>query len=229
MSGLDAPESRTVANVKRRNRTKQWLVFVGIAVLVHLALFFYIKPSFFLAFQRTTLEDPTTAPRGTGIPDAIVYIPIEFTDSEQRDPVEEISDEPAEDETIDPTDEIPPPESGAPSQPDITMDNLLGEASHTLPQGPGARSVQIPPRPLEITWPDTRELKHCLGHQIDVRIEVDENGDILQVRVVEEGHPPDCVFAALEAAREIVFAPGKINGKPAVMWTQIRIDFKKRK
>ena len=120
-------------------------------------------------------------------------------------------------------------DTGAPNQPDISLDEMLGEAAHTLPQGPGVNDVQIPPRPLEITWPDTRELKHCLGHQIDVRIEVGEDGAILQIEVEEEGHPPDCVLAALQSARQIVFAPGRVGGKPTAMWTQIRIDFEKRK
>ncbi|MEJ2722620.1 MAG: energy transducer TonB, partial [bacterium] len=130
--------------------------------------------------------------------------------------------------TIEPTDRPRASKTGAPSPPDVSLDNLLGDASQTLPQGPGANLVQIPPRPLEITWPDTRKLKHCLGHQIGVRIQVAEDGAILHVAVDEEGHPPDCVAAALESARRIVFAPGKINGKPAKMWTQIRIDFKER-
>ena len=96
-------------------------------------------------------------------------------------------------------------------------------------KGPGAELVEIPPRPLEITWPDTHDLKHCIGHQIDVRIQVDEDGTILNVEVDDTGQPSDCVMAALESAREIVFSPGLINGKPAKMWTQIRIDFKKKK
>jgi hypothetical protein len=221
--------STLFSNVKKRNRSKEWLVFVGIAVLVHFALLMYIKPSFFLAFKRATLHDAATVPHGSGIPDAIIYIPIDFTDSEQRDPVEVLTEDLVEDQAIDPTDVTPPPIAGAPSQPDITMDDMLGEASQTLPQGPGTNVVQIPPRPLEITWPDTRKLKHCLGHQIDVRVEVGTDGAILQVRVDERGHPPDCVSAALESARQIVFAPGKINGEPAVMWTQIRVDFKQRK
>ncbi|UCG53108.1 MAG: energy transducer TonB [Candidatus Latescibacterota bacterium] len=214
--------------MKKRKRSKEWIFFIGVAVLVHLALFIYIKPSFFTAFKRSPLEDAATAPRGTGMPDAIVYIPIEIDETVERTPVEQLSDESPLEETIEKTDRPQTPTSGAPSQFDIAIDSLLGEATHTLPQGPGAQLVVIPPRPLEITWPDTRKLKHCLGHQINVRIQVSEEGEILRVDVEDDAHPSDCVMAALDSARRIVFAPGKINGEPVKMWTQIRIDFKRK-
>jgi hypothetical protein len=89
--------------------------------------------------------------------------------------------------------------------------------------------IKIPPRPLQITWPDTRDLEHCLGQHIDVRIQVDEDGSILRIEAGELDHPEDCLEAALKSAREIVFAPGRINGKPARMWTQIQIDFTRTK
>jgi hypothetical protein len=78
---------------------------------------------------------------------------------------------------------------------------------------------------MEITWPDTHHLEHCLGQHIDVRIQVSKTGEILQMHVEDEDHPEDCLKAALDSARRIVFAPGKINGRPARMWTRIQIDF----
>ena len=78
-------------------------------------------------------------------------------------------------------------------------------------------------------WLATQDLGHCLGRYIDVQIQVGETGEIIQVHLPDTEHPPDCLSAALESARRIVFAPGKINGRPARMWTEIRIDFRKKK
>jgi hypothetical protein len=36
------------------------------------------------------------------------------------------------------------------------------------------------------------------------------------------------VRAALESAARIVFEPGRINGVPVAMWTQVRIEFRSK-
>ena len=109
------------------------------------------------------------------------------------------------------------------------LDEILGDAPQALPQGPGTEIIEIPPRPLQISWPDTGKLKHCLGQHIDVRIQVDADGSILHIVAHEGDHPADCLEAAVESAKQIIFAPGTINGKPARMWTQIQIDFTLKK
>jgi TonB family protein len=81
---------------------------------------------------------------------------------------------------------------------------------------------------VEITWPDTRQLRHCLGEDIDVRIEVDEDGTVLSVEPVDKKQPKDCMRAAIESARAIVFEPGEVDGVPTRMWTQVRIEFRKK-
>lgn len=93
--------------------------------------------------------------------------------------------------------------------------------------GPGGGTV--PPRPIEITWPDTRKLSHCVGLRIDVRIRVDERGRVEQVEPASTGLPADCVRAALDTARRIKFTPGTVAGKPATLWTLVTIDFEKGK
>jgi hypothetical protein len=89
--------------------------------------------------------------------------------------------------------------------------------------------VSIPPRPIEITWPDTRSLQHCLGHYIDVKIHVSATGKILDAQAAEEDHPADCLQAALDSANRIIFEPGQIDGQPARMWTLVRIDFRRKR
>jgi hypothetical protein len=95
--------------------------------------------------------------------------------------------------------------------------------------GVGAAGGTVPPRPIEITWPDTRKLSHCVGLRIDVRIRVDELGRVERVEPASTGLPDDCVRAALETAKRIKFTPGTVAGKPATLWSLVTIDFEKGK
>jgi hypothetical protein len=104
--------------------------------------------------------------------------------------------------------------------------DLVNDAQAPLPGSPATRSAVIPPKPVEITWPETKKLRHCLGMRITVRIRVGERGEIIRVEPVRNDLPPDCTAAAMRAARRIVFLPGKINGNPAEMWATIQIDFR---
>jgi TonB family protein len=93
----------------------------------------------------------------------------------------------------------------------------------------GGGGGAVPPRPVEITWPDTRRLAHCVGLRIDVRIRVDAQGRVERVEPATPGAASECVTAALETAKQIKFTPGTVAGKPATMWTQVSIDFEKEK
>jgi len=212
--------------VRKRKHTKQWLFFVAAAVVLHFLLVLYIKPSFFVLFNKSPEIATETSTRGRIHPDAILYIPIEIEENEEK-PTERISEESDIEKPIDPTDRQTFPKPQRPAKNHVNIEDFLGESSQTLPQAPGTAVVKIPPRPLEITWPDTRDLRHCLGHHIDVRIQVGENGKILQLQPEEGDYPADCLSAALDSARRIVFAPGQINGRPVRMWTHIRIDFQR--
>jgi TonB family protein len=98
-----------------------------------------------------------------------------------------------------------------------------------MPSTPSTRAAVVPPRPVEITWPETEKLGHCLGLGIDIRIRVGADGAVLDVESAPGDHPPDCTRAALEAARRIRFRPGTVDGKAEVMWTDIRIEFRRQR
>lgn len=104
-----------------------------------------------------------------------------------------------------------------------------GVGARTGGTGSGTGGGTVPPRPIEITWPDTRKLSHCVGLRIDVRIRVDAQGRVERVEPVSAGQPDDCVKAALETARRIKFAPGTVAGKPTTLWSLVTIDFEKKK
>jgi hypothetical protein len=213
--------------MRKRARANRWLVIIGAALAAHLVLFLFIGPSA-VQFVRRVVSPGSDAPSGGNPPDAVLSIPIEYESGpavEETVPVVTVDDQADQDAPTPPTDTPPSsPASGGTSE----LDGLIGDASRTIPRGTGSDPdfVRIPPRPLQITWPDTRRLKHCLGHQITVRVQVDETGRIVRIEAPGGDHPADCVTAALASAGQIVFAPGTIGGKPVKMWTEIRIDFR---
>lgn len=216
-----------------RNRKKDWTVIIIVALLLHAILFMSIRPEFFSAFRKT-LSD-TMSPGDLMAPgaDVIVTIPIEIEDSaddsSEQNPVQD-RQETSNDRHRPPPDKPPsrPPATKGTNAKAIDIETLTGHSPETLPQNTAPQGLTIPPRPIEITWPDTRRLQHCLDHQIDVSIEVDENGRVVDVKTGKGEHPSDCVQAAVESARHIVFEPGEVDGVPTRMWTQIRIDFRKK-
>lgn len=219
--------------MKETPRLKLFLIILSVVVLLHLLVLLYVQPSYF-SFLLPTIRTTGERAPGGDVPDAIVYVPIEIDETAPEQTAIHVVEEPDAEQALKPSDEIEAPAEGTPSEAASDARGRgeptdIGEiAGGPLPPGPGVEPVRIPPRPLQITWPDTRKLKHCLGHQIDVQVQVDEDGRILAVEPPESSSPPECVRAAVDCAKQIVFAPGRINGRPVKMWTEIRIDFRRQ-
>lgn len=216
--------------MRYRSKKREWIVIITIVVLLHLVLFLSIKSSFFEAFKKTISPTAGSGAGRPSVPDAIVMVPIDVeTEDEPIDP-QPITPLSPKNPSERPTEEVPDTPPSDEDLQDVGNDvsNLLGDSPRTMPSSGTGGGVAIPPRPVEITWPDTRRLKHCLGHQINLRIEVSDTGEILQVKPLDLDHPLDCIRAAVESASSIVFEPGSVDGKPATLWTQIRIDFRKK-
>jgi TonB family protein len=122
------------------------------------------------------------------------------------------------------------PEEPAPgATTDLDVDDLLDqEAGPREGTAPVAVAAAVPPRPIEITWPETRQLKQCIGESVTVRILVSEEGKVKDAQVVPSDVLPACADAALVAARHIRFIAGRQGGVPITMWTEVRIDFQRR-
>ena len=161
------------------------------------------------------------------MPGAIISDPDQFEDDDREKPPEVPGVDTALLVDSNRAGGYPPDPSGPNGAPNDLLD-LLGEATRTLPQGPDTHLIQAPPRPIQITWPDARPPRHCLGCEITVLVQVDEEGRIQSVEPEGTNYPPDCARAAVETARLVVFAPGTVNGRPVKMWTRIRIDFRQR-
>jgi TonB family protein len=113
-------------------------------------------------------------------------------------------------------------------KPDLNLDDVLDEAAGPRGSTSATDVAPVPPRPIEITWPETRQLKQCIGQSANVRILVSEQGKVKDAKIVPSGVLPACADAALSAARHIRFEPGRQGGVPVEMWTEVRIDFQKR-
>ena len=205
----------------KRGNFRYWMLIILLAVLGHFALVLLVKPSFLGIFKKSIVDTDASSSTASSPPNAIIVISMDESGEETR-PVEII--EPMRDfsetEAVE-TDDA----SDSDSDSDDVLD-LVNDHQAPLPGSPTTRAAVIPPKPVEITWPETKNLRHCLGMRITVRIRVDKRGEIIRVEPVRSNLPPDCTAAAERAARRIVFLPGKINGKPAEMWATIQIDFR---
>lgn len=212
----------TTPGIERRPR--QWLLIVALAVAVHLLLLLAVKPEYLEIFRKKLVDDtgassPSAAPR-----QAIIVVPIEVeSDEPEVVVVEPLRDEP-------PRPEASATEGRGDSDSDaVNILDVVGQAQTPIPSAPGTTAAIVPPRPVEITWPETEKLGHCLGLHIDIRIRVGAGGEVMRVEALDPGHPGDCTQAAIDAAERIRFRPGTVDGKPRAMWTQIRIEFRRQR
>lgn len=207
----------------KREKRRYWVLIILVAVLVHLVILFGVKPSYLNVFKKSLDYDTPSAARKASFPDAIIAITVDV-EGEEPTPIE------IEEPTIERS-EVVHEQSEATDEPEDQsedLEDILGDAQNPLPARPSTPLAAIPPKPVEITWPETKNLRHCLGIQVDVRIFVGKNGEILSVKPVEDDIPQDCIAAAVSAARRIVFLPGTVEGRPKEMWTEIRIDFRRQ-
>lgn len=222
----------------RHKRTKEWLIIVAVVVALHAVLFISVRPSFFAMFKRTTTAVSHGQEAEPFAPTSVLIIPIEIEDEpidQEQDPVQvapervvrEVKRERERSDTAE--HQVADNDQAEDSDAPIDVESVLGESPETLPNNTGPERIMIPPRALEITWPDTRKLRHCLGHHIDLKILVDDSGAIVSIEPLDTNHPADCIRAAVESANRIVFEPGRVDGAPSRMWTQVRIDFRKKR
>jgi outer membrane biosynthesis protein TonB len=207
----------------RKGGSKYWIVIVLIAVAVHLVLIFGVKTRHLSIFKKSIDDNVASSAAPASFPDAIVAVIVDI-EGEEPTPVE-IETVPKNDRKTKPTDVE---HAGDDLEKSKDILEIVGAPNAPMPSRPSTRSAVIPPRPVEITWPETKNLSHCLGTHVDVRIRVNEKGEILAAEPTSGNIPDDCTAAALRAARRIVFLPGTVDGRPTAMWTEIRIDFRRQ-
>jgi protein TonB len=221
-------DDTTVIAASHRRR----VLVTGVAIAVAALLLFVRRTAVDSFFERVQVPPDTVLTTPKGVPQAQYAVNIDPETNATH--------------VIDVTPPPPPPPAPTPKpaptdtarvrpeekQPDRSPDLDLGDIMEKDPgarAGPTATEVaSVPPRPVEITWPETRKLKQCVGQSVNVRILVSEEGSVQDVRIVPSQILPECADAALAAARHIRFEPGRTGGVPAAMWTDVRIDFQRR-
>jgi hypothetical protein len=212
----------TVPSIENRRKSVYWLIIAALAVLVHLVLILTVRPAFFEIFHKSIDDELGASSPRSSMPQAIIVIPVEL----ESDEGEVILVEPVEE---------PPADDPAEEQRDgedtdaVNILDVVGESQAPMPATPTTTSSIVPPRPVEITWPETEKLGHCLGLGIGIRIRVGRSGRVLRVKPLEGDYPADCIQAAIDAAGRIKFRPGTADGKPEAMWTEIRIEFRRQR
>lgn len=214
---------------RRAESKRKWWVIVLMVVAFHLALLLTVRREYLDVFLHD-VHAPSGA-RSSGaasFPDAIIAIQVDVEDAQREIPVE-VAPTPSSTQTPTPTTQPPTGAGDGGRAQTVDLGDILGDAGQPREGGGTRRQEAVPPRPVEITWPETKRLKHCIGNHVDVRILVGEDGSILDVVPQSPDVEADCLDAAIAAARRIKFAPGRLGGKPAELWAQVRIDFQEKR
>jgi len=207
-----------------RHPSRKWIVIVTLAILAHLVLLLTFKTEYLEVFRQKLVDSPGVSSPSAAPRNAIIVIPLEV----ESDEPEVVDVEP---HPVEPPRPAVSKVDGRGDSPTATVNilDVVGQAQAPIPSTPGTASAIVPPRPVEITWPETEKLGHCLGLQIDIRIRVGDDGTIMRVEPAQSGYPADCTQAAIDAAERIRFLPGTVDGHAKAMWTQIRIEFRRQR
>jgi TonB family protein len=203
------------------------IVIASIALALVLVALTVRRTAMDVLFHRIELAPPDTSTTfATGDSGSVIAIHIDpETDASgviDLTPPPRPKPAPVDTATVRP--ERPQPDAA----PDLDLDDVLDQAAGPRGASSAADYAPVPPRPIEITWPETKQLKQCIGQSVNVKIWVSENGAVKDAKVVPSGVLPACADAALSAARHIRFEPGRQGGVAVTMWTEVRIDFQKR-
>jgi len=192
----------------------KWREIGIIAALGVVTILFYafkdFKPSYALEKKLdVTIENvdiPPTEQLQKPPPPARPAIPIE---SEDEDIPDDLTIEETEIDFSETVDELPPPEEDEPIVPFFA----LSDKPEVIKQG-------------KIEYPELAR-KAGIEGRVTVKVLINTKGDVEKVEVVK-GHPM-LNDAAVDAAKEWKFKPGKQRDRFVKVWMNIPIDFKLKK
>jgi TonB family protein len=123
-----------------------------------------------------------------------------------------------------------PPPNTAPVQAAVDAPALPPVATPAAPPARNAGADYVAPKLLTrgaSVYPEAARRRHFKGEgRVQVRVLIDEQGQVLNVLALDE-RPPQLGFAAAarEAARRSTFAPATRNGVPGVDWVELTFVF----
>ncbi len=211
--------------MKIRVSTRLWLIFIAIVFIVHILLLTLFKKPYLSLFTKKIAVENISSMETSFHPDAIITIPVDIEDDQNRFPEPILQSE----KRAQPLKSENPDKRISELEKHSGLDRVPSYDQNPLPPSSSKPKIFLPPKPRELYWPDSKSAKQCLGNSIDLRILVDEQGRILKISSMGSDESNRCVSAAIETAKKILFTPGSIDGRPAKMWTKVRIDFKPMK
>ncbi len=207
-------------NVLRSRRSRRdWIIIIGIAVAIHLIVFLLLKPAYLNVF-KTELpgEGGTTTFKPTDRPFSLISI----TEPPSKERKQNLPPVPGEDETKHSLlDDL--------GEPALDIKPLKSPSSGGSDGTPGPRRTTVEPKPMYIPWPKYPEgAQRNIEGKVELMLFVNEKGEVEEIRV-SKGLPEEILNrSAVEAAREIRFVPGQIEGVPTSMWVRLTIGFQPR-
>jgi len=204
-----------------RKRRIEWLFIISAALIGHLLIFLFLKPSHLEIFR----SDP---PGEDGSSD-FKFINQSMTMDPYPDYVEQIADMDDPVEIVDEEKVIKSflSEFGEPSlDVEPIQKGKRGGGSDGLK---GPRRSTVEPKPLFMPWPKFPDgVDRNIKGKVELLLFVDKDGIVREIKI-SRGLPHDRLNAtAVEAARDIRFVPGEIKGVPTAMWIRLTIGFQPR-
>ena len=201
---------------KHRRRSREWLIIVSLAIILHVSLFLLLKPEYLEIFRtKRPSGEGDSAYRDKNKVFALIHYPDEviIPDLDQHTTPDNVESEKPSvfDELGEPDMDIQP----------VTGGKKGGENSgHS-----GTKRNTVEPKPLFIPWPKYPEgVKKGVKGKVELLLYVDEKGEVRQVKV-SRGLPQQALNdTAIEAARKIRFIPGAVPERGPSVRLSSRVD-----
>lgn len=221
MEESDIQDLKVARLFRSRRRSRDWVIIISIAVLAHLAVFIFLKPSYLEIFRNEPpgddgnsqfrfIEQPYASDPN---PDYSPAVP------EVTDPVNVVEDENKIQSFLD--------DLGEPAI-DVAPVNV-GRRGGGSDGRAGPRRTTVEPKPLFMPWPKYPEgVDRDINGKVELLLYVDEKGKVREIKL-SRGLPSKLLNdAAMEAAADIRFIPGEVKGVPTAMWIRLTIGFQPR-
>lgn len=210
---------RTYMQQRRRRRRSEWIIIVAVALLAHLAVFIFLKPSYLEIFRSEPPGDEGSS-SFTYINGAFSLVP----DPELTTPAEHIERPAVSEDVVEETsvlDQI--------GEPSVDIEPVQGGAGGGSDGRKGPRRTTVEPKPLFMPWPRYPEgVDKGIDGEVELLLFVDEKGIVREIRISRGLSDERLNSTAVKAARNIRFIPGEVHGEPTAMWIRLTIGFQPR-
>lgn len=206
--------------LRSRRSRRGWFIIIGIAIGIHLIIFLLLKPAYLNVFKTELPGDGGTAAfKTTDRPFSLISIPEPPSEKRKENLQPAPGDNETEHSLLD--------DLGEPAldiKPMSSTSNGGGRVGR-----PGPRNITVEPKPMYIPWPKYPDgARRNIEGKVELMLFVNERGEVQEIRV-SKGLPEEILNrSAVEAAREIRFVPGQIEGVPTSMWVRLTIGFQPR-